>query len=401
MAAPAAFAYEPTPAAAQARLEAVDPAAYARSRNHLDGAVTGLGPYITHGLLGLPEVRDHLVARHRLHPGHKLLFELAWREYFRHVWQHEGEGILESLHEGPLPESAYARELPADLRGGCTGVPAVDRAVRQLHATGTLHNHARMWLASYTVHLRRVHWRAGADWMLGHLLDGDPASNHLSWQWVAGTFSAKPYLFNRENLESYTAGIHCRQCPIFGSCDVEGSYEDLTTRLFARASSAAEPRPPLRITLPSAPAKPVPETTRPLVWLTLDSAADTSPAASRFPGAPRLFVVEDDWLAAEQPSLKRLVFLFECLAEIPGVEVFAGDPREIVPARAAARGCDAVAVAESSCPRLRAASDAIAAAMPVVTRPWPTFCDRSRVRDLGRFSRYWQKAGPSAMRPTP
>jgi deoxyribodipyrimidine photo-lyase len=203
MAAPAAFAYEPTPAAAQARLEAVDPAAYARSRNHLDGAVTGLGPYITHGLLGLPEVRDHLVARHRLHLGHKLLFELAWREYFRHVWQHEGEDILESLHEGPLPESAYARELPADLRGGCTGVPAVDRAVRQLHATGTLHNHARMWLASYTVHLRRAHWRAGADWMLGHLLDGDLASNHLSWQWVAGTASAKPYLFNADNVARY------------------------------------------------------------------------------------------------------------------------------------------------------------------------------------------------------
>jgi deoxyribodipyrimidine photolyase len=37
-----------------------------------------------------------------------------------------------------------------------------------------------------------------------HLLDGDPASNNLSWQWVASTFSGKPYLFNRENLERYT-----------------------------------------------------------------------------------------------------------------------------------------------------------------------------------------------------
>jgi hypothetical protein len=42
--------------------------------------------------------------------------------------------------------------------------------VRQLYATGYLHNHARMWLASYAVHLRKVHWRAGADWMFGHLL---------------------------------------------------------------------------------------------------------------------------------------------------------------------------------------------------------------------------------------
>jgi deoxyribodipyrimidine photo-lyase len=200
-------AYEPTPDAAQARLDAVDPAAYARTRNHLDGAVTGLGPYLTHGFLTLPQVRDHLAERHRLYAEHKLIFELAWREYFRHVWAHEGdgegEGILASLHGGPLPEAAYARELPADLCAARTGVPAIDAAVRQLYLTGTLHNHARMWLASYTVHLRKVHWRAGADWMLAHLLDGDLASNHLSWQWVAGTGSVKPYLFNAENVARY------------------------------------------------------------------------------------------------------------------------------------------------------------------------------------------------------
>jgi deoxyribodipyrimidine photo-lyase len=84
-----------------------------------------------------------------------------------------------------------------------TGVPVVDAAVRTLYATGTLHNHARMWLASYVVHLRKVHWRAGADWLYAHLLDGDLASNHLSWQWVAGTGSHKPYLFNADNVARY------------------------------------------------------------------------------------------------------------------------------------------------------------------------------------------------------
>ena len=66
-----------------------------------------------------------------------------------------------------------------------------------------LTNHARMWLASYVVHVRKVHWRAGADWLYAHLLDGDLASNHLSWQWVAGTGSHKPYLFNAENVARY------------------------------------------------------------------------------------------------------------------------------------------------------------------------------------------------------
>lgn len=105
--------------------------------------------------------------------------------------------------EGPLPEAAYTTELPADIREGRTGVPVVDRAVRELYATGTLHNHARMWLASYVVHLRKLHWRAGADWLYAHLLDGDLASNHLSWQWVAGTGSSKPYLFNADNVARY------------------------------------------------------------------------------------------------------------------------------------------------------------------------------------------------------
>ena len=195
--------FAPTPAAAQARIAAVRPAAYARTRNALDGAVTGLSPYITHGLITLTDVLAGVAARHTLDVQHKFVFELGWRAYFRHVWQHRGDGILRSLHQGPLPDLAYAGELPADIRQGRSGVPVVDQAVRTLYATGMLHNHARMWLASYVVHVRGVHWRAGADWMVGHLLDGDLASNHLSWQWVAGTGSRKPYLFNADNVARY------------------------------------------------------------------------------------------------------------------------------------------------------------------------------------------------------
>ncbi len=195
--------FEPTLAAARARLAAVRPAAYARTRNALDGAVTRLSPYLTHGLITLPQVLQAVLQRGPLPVQHKLIYEFGWREYFRHVWSHRGDGIFQSLHDGVLPDAAYARELPPDIRAGRTGVPAIDQAVRELYATGYLHNHARMWLASYVVHLRKVHWRAGADWLYGHLLDGDLASNHLSWQWVAGTGSHKPYLFNAENVARY------------------------------------------------------------------------------------------------------------------------------------------------------------------------------------------------------
>ena len=195
--------FEPTVQAAQLRLDAVRPDDYARTRNALNGAVTRLSPYLTHGLLSLSEVYNAVHARHALHPQHKLVFELGWRAYYRHVWEHLEGGIDQSLHAGLLPDSAYQSEIPLDVLEARTGIPAMDLVVRELYETGYIHNHARMWLASYLVHLRKVHWHAGAQWMLGHLLDGDHASNHLSWQWVAGTGSSKPYLFNAENIAKY------------------------------------------------------------------------------------------------------------------------------------------------------------------------------------------------------
>ena len=195
--------FEPTLQAAHARLAAVQPAAYARTRNALDGAVSRLSPYLTHGILSLRDVYEAVSARHPLDAQHKFVFELGWRAYYRHVWAHLGDGIHQSIHAGLLPDDAYQPEMPADVLEARTGIPAIDLAVRALYETGYVHNHARMWLASYLVHLRKVHWHAGAQWMLGHLLDGDVASNHLSWQWVAGTSSTKPYLFNADNVAKY------------------------------------------------------------------------------------------------------------------------------------------------------------------------------------------------------
>jgi len=214
---------------ALARIAAVNPAAYARTRNHLEGAVSGLSPYVTHGVVTLPEVLAGVAARHRIAPTHKFVFELGWREYFRHVWAREGRGIFASLHEGPLPETAYAHGLPADITEARTGLPAIDQAVQQLYRHGTLHNHARLWLASYVVHLRKLHWRTGADWLYAHLLDGDLASNHLSWQWVAGTGSHKPYLFNAENVARHAP-------PAWHS---EGTVVDTTYEALDRAARAA------------------------------------------------------------------------------------------------------------------------------------------------------------------
>lgn len=111
----------PTLAAARARIAAVRPTAYAHTRNARDGAVTGLSPYITHGFITLAEVVAGVSARRTLDVQHKFIYELGWREFFRHVWQHRGEAIFRSVHEGPLPEEVYAKALPADIRQGNTG----------------------------------------------------------------------------------------------------------------------------------------------------------------------------------------------------------------------------------------------------------------------------------------
>ena len=210
--------FEPTNAALEARLSAIDIAAYGTTRNHLNGKVTQLSPYITHGFISIPDLFDRLP---ELKLSDKLAFEFGWREFFHHVWSREGNRILADMRPG-LPGVRYTNELPDDIREGRTGLAVVDRAVHQLYTTGYLHNHARMWLASYVVHLRKVHWRTGADWLFAHLLDGDLASNHLSWQWVAATFSNKPYLFNAENVARYAPADW--QC---AGSELDTSYEQL------------------------------------------------------------------------------------------------------------------------------------------------------------------------------
>ncbi|WP_397534714.1 FAD-binding domain-containing protein [Roseateles sp.] len=376
--------YAPTLEAALARIAAVRPAAYARTRNALDGAVSGLSPYISHGIVSLAEVLAGVAAHHRLDMQHKFVYELGWRAYFRHVWQQHGDGILRSLHEGPLPDSAYATELPADIRQAQTGVPVIDEAVRTLYRSGMLHNHARMWLASYIVHLRHVHWRAGADWLYGHLLDGDLASNHLSWQWVAGTGSRKPYLFNAENVARYApAAWHSP-----GSV-IDTSYDalDLLARqpwpgVAASPAGAATDEPLLHDSPPAALAATAPSATDVAgrdVWLvhpwSLGLLPPALPADTLVLG---LFVDEFHW--AWPWSERRWHFVGRRMAELAD-RLWQGDAAAIGSALASARSVRSVAEPhlEAWLPRWAACEPAPALFPPVARR-----CDS--------FSQWWTHA---------
>ncbi len=397
-------------AAAMAALQAIQPQAYERSRNFLSGGVTRLSPYLRHGVLTLAEVRDFALSA-VCEAGHagKLINELAWRDYWQRLYSQLGEGIWQDreTYKTGLEASEYAQEMPPQVVDATTSLVCIDSFSRDLKATGYLHNHARMWMAAYLVHWLRVSWQAGARWFLQPLLDGDPASNHLSWQWVASTFSSKAYIFNRENLQRYTENLYCRQCPHAAarSCPFDASYEDLSDQLFpvlADAGAQPETPRPYQKTAASATAKRPPRATgTPLVWIHTDNLDPETTICRQWPQSPAVFVWDTHWLTTQKITLKRIVFIAECLQSMPGhLEIRFGDPATEVLAAAREQGAGSVVMQRTPDPRLIEAATHLEHVMPVVMIDPPPFVEGTREFDLKRFSRYWKRAQSSAMQPT-
>lgn len=126
--------------------------------------------------------------------------EIAWRDFFAHLLYH-----FPGLRKAPM-QAQFARvrwhEDPTGLaawKAGMTGYPFVDAAMRELVATGYMHNRARMVAASFLTKDLLIHWREGERFFMEHLFDGDMASNNGGWQWAASTGAdAQPYfrIFN-------------------------------------------------------------------------------------------------------------------------------------------------------------------------------------------------------------
>ncbi len=199
------------------------------TRNYLDGNVSRLSPYLRHGMLGIVEVADHARTTGAGKDRAELLRQLSWREFFALAHAQWGDRVLENLEE-PKYRAHWTEQMPDDLEDANTDLPCVDAWVKRLKLEGWLHNHERMWFAAYVVHFRKVHWKAGYRMFREHLLDGDVASNALSWQWVASSYSQKPYFMNKENIERYSHGAWCRTCTAV--CPFDASYETLERRLF-------------------------------------------------------------------------------------------------------------------------------------------------------------------------
>ncbi len=365
-------------AAGLAALRKVDAVDYARSRNYLNGKVSRLSPYLRHGCLSSQEVSqfalDAVGAR-----AEKFVSEVAYRDFFRQAWYRFQASILQDME--PAKVLLGQKPLPADLQSGQSGVECMDAVVRQLQQDGYVHNHARMWFAAYVLHWLKVDWRRAADWFEAALLDGDLASNHLSWQWVASTFSHKPYFFNRENVQRFAGDQYCKQCK--AQCPFDDTYEALQQQLFIEVDASTPGYPkarPLQQALALTPRNDLP------LWVHDEMLS--SEHAMLNTNQPKVFIF-DPALYGHWP-LKRLQWMADALAEMPNVQLWLG---------ATAQVWQQLGVQHVQSQRTPQAK--LHAAIAPIKVTWcaePPFAEASLSdHHLLRFTRYWKKVGPAVM----
>ncbi|MEP6341821.1 MAG: FAD-binding domain-containing protein [Maricaulaceae bacterium] len=212
--------FSPTRSEGLSRLSNFVPKAgqdYAKLRNSDFGRgqhkhVSSLSPYIRHRLISEREVVSASIKTHGFPSCEKFVQEVFWRSYFKgwlehnpHIWSRYKTALNHSLVT--LGADSDLNERYNQALAGQTNIACFDYWVMELVETGYLHNHARMWFASIWIFTLKLPWELGADFFMRNLIDGDPASNTLSWRWVAGLHTkGKTYLARPDNIARFTNG---------------------------------------------------------------------------------------------------------------------------------------------------------------------------------------------------
>ena len=168
---------------------------YSDSRNRPDLEGTSrLSPHLHFGEISPRQVwlsLDKRAQKLGLSPGKwresQFVAELGWREFAHHLLYHFPNTPAEPLRSGfkAFPWRKNDSRLRAWQKGR-TGYPIVDAGMRELWATGWMHNRVRMIVASFLVKDLLISWQEGANWFWDTLVDADLANNTLGWQWIAG-----------------------------------------------------------------------------------------------------------------------------------------------------------------------------------------------------------------------
>jgi deoxyribodipyrimidine photo-lyase len=184
---------------------------YAKSRNFDYGPskrdnVSNLSKYITHRIIDEQEVIQTAHSKFAYIKIEKFIQEVFWRTYWKgwlemrpRVWT----SYIEDLKQ--LEKQKDSVEYQQAISGK-TSIECFNDWANELIKYNYLHNHARMWFASIWIFTLKLPWQLGADFFLKHLLDGDAASNTLSWRWVAGLQTkGKNYLATKFNINTFSA----------------------------------------------------------------------------------------------------------------------------------------------------------------------------------------------------
>jgi deoxyribodipyrimidine photo-lyase len=171
---------------------------YARRNDAPAGGTSVLSPYLRWGCLSARECEERAATRGG--PGAAAwIRQLAWRDFYAHLLLHHPEsatGELQERYRGALEWDSNA-ELLAAWQEGRTGFPLVDAGMRQLRATGWMHNRVRLVVGSFLTKDLHIDWRLGEAWFARLLLDGEPAQNTGNWQWIASVGADPAPAFRR------------------------------------------------------------------------------------------------------------------------------------------------------------------------------------------------------------
>lgn len=174
--------------------------------------ISALSPWIRRRLISEQEIIEKLFKTNSHGAADKYIQQVIWRTYFKGwleqhptVWNAYNEGVMSGLNEVSSDQSR-ARVYEKAITGQ-TGIDCFDSWATELMEHSYLHNHARLWFASIWIFTLKLPWELGANFFMKYLLDGDPASNTLSWRWVSGLHTkGKNYLATSSNIDKFTLG---------------------------------------------------------------------------------------------------------------------------------------------------------------------------------------------------
>ena len=289
---------------------------YANERNFV-GSGTGISPYVSRGVLTLPQMRNYVLKNYTIDQSYTFIFELAWREYWQREWMIRGDKIFVDIK---IKQSQVeSTSISSAIINGCTGINQIDKGIKELYDTGYIHNHLRMWLSGLICNIAHTKWQLPAHWMYYYLLDGDPASNMLSWQWVAGTFSSKKYLPAQENINTYTHSIQ-KKSFLDRPYEVLAALPTPSILLERKVIKLSWLKPASQVLKVD---KNLPTLLYTSFWLNHEWHSDMK--------ANRVLVLEPSWFKRFPVSSAVTKFILDIAKEIEGLQVYVGEWADLEP----------------------------------------------------------------------